>query len=762
VVTITTSGHPYRGLTLTVPSGTFPSTATWTMQERTDLTLPALPSGYRVGGPLLEITTDAPRGGALMTLDVPIQRPAGEGLVLAFYDPARRIMEVLPTVAQTAASTRVVTTHLRADLLTGRQLAGLMALHGSPGSSTGVLVPIAFSLPQPPAQAAFNPATDQWPVVDYSAADEPNGFSGILSLFQMVAKSSGTNLSTVVKPLATAGFYADAGAIGTLIEGNALIQSAQPQLVAMHAQIGAQSTADEFTAQNVTAQIAMTGQPTMLAHYNASTGPVAGDLVYTNPVSSSGNAMNLVRSFDSPSNLTRASATFESHQFDAMYKPAPTSTDRVLYTPGFIQRTEGASLMLHQLKTLNALSGDARAQKNEEIATRAGLQKPALELESAPGGGWYPPAQAGAEAVRGDNLSVRLTGGTEEFSVHDFDSGVALEQSTGPSRDLDPYAGPTNGNRTRLVMVKVRRRRVPNQQSVTRMDIERARFRASPDSVRITPDSLTARFDVDVPLPPDAGFQVEWDWGDGTVTREQNTTTGTHQYAGPGDYTVRIRLRSAAGFTVYAVDSARVVSDVSPHWRLTSMQNPDELDLSVPIPLAMALQRAIASPNSAMIAVDAGLSPAEELSLRVKVNGGWNASNCCGTLSGPVAGELRELLGVAPSQAVAVGQVWQQQGYVSNQWSQSTADLGAGGIVGQYLKGSSSYLFDASTVSGPAQQTGPEYVLRISATRNGTAMSGTISFLYWDLNEPIPGETERWNDVFPTIYNFPFTAVRLK
>ncbi|MCC6773747.1 MAG: Ig-like domain-containing protein, partial [Gemmatimonadaceae bacterium] len=170
VVAITTSGHPYKGLKLTIPTGTVSATVNWEMRLLPNLTLPTLPTGYRVGGAILEISNDAPQGAKLMTLDVPITRPAGEGLVLAFYDPVRGVMEVLPTVAQSDTSTRVVTTHLRADLLMGRPVTGVLARLGGAGTA-GALVPITFSLPQPTAQAAFNAATDAWPVLDYGAED---------------------------------------------------------------------------------------------------------------------------------------------------------------------------------------------------------------------------------------------------------------------------------------------------------------------------------------------------------------------------------------------------------------------------------------------------------------------------------------------------------------------------------------------------------------------------------------------------------------
>ncbi len=772
VVTITTSGHPYKGLTLTIPTGALPAATNWEMRLRTDLTLPTLPTGYRVGGPILEISNDAPVGGKLMTLDVPIQRPAGEGLVLAFYDPARGVMEVLPTVAQTDSSTRVVTTHLRADLLMGSSAAGVLARVNSAASAgtAGALIPITFSLPQPTAQAAFNPATDAWPVLDHGADDAPDGFSGVISLFQMVAKSSGTDLSTLVTPLASPGLYADAGAIGTLIEGNALMQPMLAQLATMDAQIGAQTgaqaTADALTAQNVTAQIAMTGLPTMLAHYNSNTGPVAGETFYTNPVTSSGSQVTVMRSWDSaPSTLVRASVQFQSMTVDPMYHGTPTITDRVLYTPGFVAPTRAARVLMQQLKTLYGLTGTARDQMNDQIATRTGMQKPSLELESVPGGGWYPPDPSQPQALRGNSLKVRVAGGTDEFVVHDRTTGLELGNSSGSGLDMDPYVGPQRGNVRRMVLVRRKVRRVPPTRAgyPTRVDIERAPFRAIPDSVQITSDSLTARFDTDVSPKPTGGFRVVWDWGDGTTSQQQDSSSATHKYAVAGNYTVTVRLRSADGLVLYAVDSAHVVSEMSPHWQLTSMQNADTLDLNVPIPVAAILRQAIASPSSAMIAVDDVVGGGSTLSLRFNKTGAWTASNCCGPRPVPAPNELQELLGAVPIVSSApTDRAF--QGYTESRWSESIPDLGAGSMDGQHPNGS--FLYEFRPPLGPLEpsifRTGPEYVLRFTATRNGTAMSGVITLYYWPFEEATPTEPHGYFDRDPTSASFPFTAVRMK
>src|SRR5690606_17627178 len=65
-LTIDELGHPYDGLSLTVPAGAFPEGSDWSI--RVDETAPpvSLPAGFTVAGPTLDIRTSAARAASLL------------------------------------------------------------------------------------------------------------------------------------------------------------------------------------------------------------------------------------------------------------------------------------------------------------------------------------------------------------------------------------------------------------------------------------------------------------------------------------------------------------------------------------------------------------------------------------------------------------------------------------------------------------------------------------------------------------------------
>jgi len=767
VVAITTSGHPYQGLTLTIPPGTFPSTATWTLRVRTDLTLPTLPVGYRVGGPILEITTDALRGGALMTLDVPIQRPAGEGLVLAFYDPARRVMEVLPTVAQTDNSTRVITKHLRADLLMGQSLPGLWA--GSAGGGPiGALVPIAFSLPQP---AVANVAINPWPVVDYGSVAQPTGFGAAIPALQVAAAAANVATSNVVKPLSTPGFYADAGILGAVQDVASSPGISAQDLTGLAAQFAATPKAqrDDLIQQNIAASLALTRKPTLAVLFPISSGPTPSGTVYANPIGATLGGITAVLPTQSANGtLGKVASGFQSMPAKVVGDGPSTAVDAALPLPSFVFNYSKPSSAMQVIKQYQGTTPAQRKALNDQLSATFNMQRPALEVESVPGGGWLSSVAGALQVVRGDDLKIRVAGGGT-LAMYNSESGQVFGSPSGIISAAEALIGPQGAPPEAFTVLSslveaigggglvTRRQHVPFDQ-----EFRRSKFRVNPDTAQITTDSTTARFDATVADPPGGGFRITYDWGDGTTSDHQNTTTTTHKYATTGNYTVIIRLRSADGTVELANTYAYVRSGMSPHWRLTSMENADTLDLNVPLPIAVILQQAIASPSSAMISVDDIGLGITTMTLRINLTGPWTENNCCAPLA-PTSNELRASLGTTPNVGTAAT-YFAFEGYTESRWSQTTTDLGAGSMDGQYPNGSFSYEFRPPL--GPAEpsifKSGPEYVLRVTATRSGTAMSGVITFIYWSFEDALPTEPHGYFDTFTTSYSFPFTAVRIK
>jgi hypothetical protein len=774
VVTIATSGHPYEGLTLTVPSGTFASTVHWALRERTDLTLPSLPSGYRVGGPLLEVTTDAPRGGALMTLDVPIPRPAGEGLVLAFYDPARRIMEVLPTVAQTDASTRVVTTHLRADLLLGRQLAGLLAPPGSGGSSTGVLVPIVFSLPQP---AVPSVTSDRWPVVDYGSVAFPAGFGAAIPAIQTVAAATNAGTNNIVKPLSTPGFYADAGILGAVQDAANSPGIDAPGLAALAAQYSGtpKPQRDDLVFQNLTASLALTKKPTLAVLFPISNGPVPSSAVYANPVGSGANGITAAMPTQgSDGVLGKGPAGFQAMAAKVFGDGPSTTVDAAMPLPSFVFDFAKPTSAEQIIDQYDGLSLTQKIALNEQLIKSFDM-KHKLSMQIVRGGASTPVDTGTTQAMRQDFLKFRVDSGGGKLDVYDAVTGQLVASDDGSGVDVSGLPGPEGAAPRDLIFSTssiVPGAPTDRQGTPFNVSLDRVPFRANPDTAHITANDMDVNFDAPVFYPPSVGFKITWDWGDGDSDIEWNSTTATHRYAVAGDYTVKVTLYSADDWVELAQGFTYVRTDSSPHWRLTSMQNADTLDLNVPIPIAQLLQQAITSPGSAMISVDlaaprlAGVPDLVLLRLRINLTGSWTTSNCCGPVPALGASHPNELWAELGSRKPSLqpGFGTRFTDYEDDYWKESTSDLGAGTMEGQHPTGRYTYEFrppDPAT-QPPIIQTGPEYVLRISAARRGTAMSGTITFYYWPRQDPIPGESAAYYDEFPDSYSFPFTAVRIK
>ena len=276
---------------------------------------------------------------------------------------------------------------------------------------------------------------------------------------------------------------------------------------------------------------------------------------------------------------------------------------------------------------------------------------------------------------------------TVPYSLHD-PNGAERARSNGPAIDLSGFVGPTNGDGSSLILSLFEnlggkiRQMIPEQ-----VDLVRARFTASPDSVRVTQDTTTVSFMADVPLPPPSGFRVRWDWGDGQTSENLNLTNGSHTYAVPGDYQVTTTLLSADGTRVLAVDTVQVKGDASPHWVLTSFTNDDGLD-EPGSPIADFLVIAVGAPGTTMISVDPGIFNSTELRLRQLANGSWDTTNCCSILGTALPGETSYRMGVTPSVMTTVGSHF--AGYDISRFSQDP-NLGAGGMSGQYVFGSRSY-----------------------------------------------------------------------
>lgn len=162
------------------------------------------------------------------------------------------------------------------------------------------------------------------------------------------------------------------------------------------------------------------------------------------------------------------------------------------------------------------------------------------------------------------------------------------------------------------------------------------------------------------------------------------------------------------------------------------------------------LSRAVAVPGSGLIAIDELGAGSSTLRLRVLPTATWSAANCCPPAA-TLPGEVRQTLGVMPQEASGVGPYF--AGWETSRWSQTTEDLGSGTLTGQYIMATGPY-----DIEDIGTQIGPRGGIRITATRNGKVMTGTIRITIWWVD----GETGQLRQGGSEDFVFPFTAERIR
>lgn len=761
-VEITTPGHPYRGFTVTVPSAVFPAPVNWRLRIVTPTTPPALPAGFQVAGPILEVRSEAPRASGLLTVVMPIATPADRGVLVALRDPERGLMEFLTPVARTANSITLVTTHLRGDLLVGRSPSPTARLLGGPprtigvGSSLAQLIPIAFPLPIPSVAPLLNPASDRWPVLDNGSGSIPTGFGvAIPALTALNQALGGPQISSFVKGLAEPGFYADAAPLATLeLTHRRLTQTMSGLLTSINAQLRQQPKAerDQLVHQLIAGNLALLRSIIPVAYTRPNQGDAAFGVVYSSSESVAGSigafSDVLVALGYSP---TQGFATTTVKQ---TADGANISTDGVIPLASTLLPFEQFSELLAPLQQIATLPPQARNERNRDLARQAGLPWPSFEMRVISLDPWLPLA-VNQVIARSRATTVRLNGLGGSVMMHVQSSG--LEAVRGLTSGLDLGASPAVTSLPRSIPTAfimspfVSLFGSLRQLTAQALEVGWGPFEVTPSQAPLdSTNSVT--FTADVPLPPTDGFRIRWEWGDGETSDNLGLTTATHKYAVAADYTVIASLRTVGG-TVLAADTVTVAGAPRPYWRITSIVDRDSLlEPNDNTPLQRLLARLLAVPQSGLIAIDDEGGGNTVLRLRVLPTLQWVANACCAPPT-PLPGEMRQTLGVRPTVSYAVGPFF--SGFGTSQWTQSTTNLGAGTLTGQFVDGGTK----PRVIKQAGTQAGPVDFIRISATRNGTTMTGTITVYAWfedDDDREVDPATE------PTTYVLAFTAVRVR
>ncbi|MBL0178278.1 MAG: PKD domain-containing protein [Gemmatimonadetes bacterium] len=754
-IQITAAGEPYQGLQVTVPAGTFAASGVIRLRNLAGQSPPSLPTGYQAVGPMLEIATDQPRGAQLMTIDVPITRAPGTDVVLVMRDPSRGVMEVMPTVARTSTSIRVVTTHLRGDLLRGPGAQpGLLST--SRGFSVGQLIPVSMLVPVAPAGPVVAPSIGRWPVLDHGSAQAPNGFSAGLAALQSLAGTASVLLGNVVKPLATPGFYADKGPLAAAKIAQAEVQTSSGTFSSIFSALSTLSSTvrDELLHDNIVASLAIGGQPVPVALFGTGQAPAlfataiagtAADLTLLNPAE------------NAPVIWSRSvAAGYAALATHVTADQALVTVSTAIPVSSFTTTFSKISATLSDLASLAQSAATARRQKNDAMGASAGIPEVAVEVQSAPGGS-FTPISNNTIVVRNSSTTIRVPsigGGTTGWVINLPTTGAEVGRANGtdlPVTSLSNFAAIPDGVPTEMVVSPFARvGGLLRQMSAHLLTVTKAPFTVSPEISNFTAAFAPLTFTATVSSPPATGYLIEWDWGAGSTTVSRNTTTATHSYPEVKDYTVIATLFDEASGASLAADTVKVQANAVSHWRLTSITDPNHylpLDPADDFADDAALRRLLASPGMGLISVSQQTVTTSELELRILTTP-WDPTDPFPGVARR-AGEFDFPLGHVPTEVFALGPFF--TGWGTNFWTQSTTDLNSGTMTGQSNFGTMVY-----TVKDAGVQTGPSGASRFTATRTGTTMTGTISIWIWWVTED-----EVLQDP-PQEYRFPFTATRLR
>lgn len=568
-VAIAEPGHPYHGLTLTIPAGTAAASTDW--RFRIDPSAPAvtLPAGASVAGPVLEISTSHGRGNRLMQLEVPIPETAEGRLFLALHDPARNVIELLPTVARTATSVVVATAHLRASLIQGPAplLAQRFAAASLASDEVARLIPIAIDNMTDLLTnlETFTALMNRWPVRDHGSAAFPGGHStGIAALEAVATIRNFPSLSETVKSLSIPGFYAEAAPLAVAQLAQQRISASLTQSLAELGPMYDQHdkpTRDALVLESIVANVRLTGRASLVAGIsNAGSGvPVAASVV-----SGTIGSLSLVSpATTEPTQVTLGVGGMGNIMLSLVANGEAQPVANLVPLSSFVYATEEADNLLVSLRRMiDATTEAARDAVNRQLASEAGLPDLNVEIQHLPEDTW-----TSAQAATGINLVARSQAAklrvlANAISVHRPD-GSEVARTVGDAlsiaEDLDLSSEPaaTQVRRTITAFASGAGSAI-RQVAVAQARVTLAPFKVEPDEVTLEGDNLLVELEASVPLPPADGYLIEWVWGDGETTEYAGTTTASHQYDSTGSYDVVATLMASADRRKLAVDTVKV------------------------------------------------------------------------------------------------------------------------------------------------------------------------------------------------------------
>lgn len=762
---VTMPGHPYQGLTLTVPVGTYPGGNSVQMRVVPNAPLPPLPAGYRVSGPVLEVYTPEMRGAKLMTLDIPVTRAANEDVLIAFYDPTRRIIEVLPTVGRTPTSVRVMSGHLRADLLIGRSLVtaavqeGLPPVHSTfPVGQAGYLLQIAMSLPIQPVAPVLNPAADRWPVIDHGSTYFPTGHGPAIPGLVALGAAQSAGLAQKVVPLPRPGFYADAAPLAVVVDGSrslSTLMTSINQMTLELAKVTDKALRDEMVHHNLVGGMHISGNSSIAALM-----PAQGvEPVFVNTVS--GTETTIAAISPAEAGMVQVNRAVAQGFSTLSVLPAgdqpPVSVDEVVPLPSFVFPVDVLNTMFGgMLAVLNApLGSQQREAGNLQMGTFVGFPTGGMDVLPFLGGAWHSTTHGTPIAIRGPSAGLRRA---SPFSPPGFIMnslpGLAEVGSVGPTGGFvstlalaDFAAAPELAQLQYIITPTGNALGGTKQTGSFTITLAKAPFKVTPSTVDL-PANRKVDLVAEVPFPPTGGFWIEWHWDDGTPPIETfETLTATHTYVQPGDYIVRATLQdNTASRQSLAVFLVPVRNQSEPFWRITSLVDLDGFyDAAEDGAPQNEIEKILVNPASGLIGVTQ-VPGGSEMRLWAKATGVWTDTDCCPPTFSP--GDQFMMLGTKPASQASLGPYFTQWREIfwlgDNLNAGSWTGRGIGPIVQYSIK-------DGGT------QMGPDYATQLVSSAQEKNLTGTITLTLWYLNDD--GELDEHSK---SSFRFQFTALRLR
>lgn len=760
---ITTADHPYRGLRLSVPAGTFGGTLQMSFEVVRQPILPALPAGFRVSGPVLAVSSSQGRGADLMALQVPISPRQGEQVLLAFHDPVSRLTELLPVAYRDDTLLVALTGHLRPDLLNGPGLASFRQ-----DDPVGWLMPVAYPSPLPSVPSVL-PANLRWPVLDHGSAAMPQGFGAAIPALQSIAAALGRPLSQLEPGLATPGFYGDgaqlaavtraARATANVAQSVARYVTRSAEAVQQVGGTGGKGASDELTNELIVASLALNQKPFPVALVRSGTG--AGSPVVVTAVSGNASSVDvLAPAVEAVASMTREAAGFVQLAVQSVAGGTPVQVDRAVPLSSFLIDFKQVATTVGRLVEVSsmAVGSAARIAATTAMEAEAGLPEVKLNIEAYPGAGSAALVEEPIVVRSKDaELTIPAIGGSTGVQVHRSGGDLTAEASGTrlAFKAIGALEAAGDLEVTELVLSPVRQLAEGVKQVAARLiSVVKAPFDVEPTEAKISEPMERLTFTASVPRPPSAGYGISWEWDGGHIRAFQNTTTAELEFIEVKDYTVIATLHSLVGGADLAVDTVKVVVDQPRHWHLATFIDVDNMlndpDNEVSGDIPEQLLAILRDPATTMLSVVQTTANSTELQLRTMMNGThWNPTPCCPPV--PPGSPRSLVLGFDPAETRQYGSYFSE--WNSAHWTESTSDQNSGTLTSQRGLGAN-HVYKIKDIGS---QVGPSGAVRLLATRNGDMISGRITFVIW-FEDDEDGEMEEPAEQ----YRFDFTAKRIR